>query len=71
MSSKKDLAQAVKRLKCEGLVVGQEPTKGQHVKLRLVDGTFYVCCSSPGDPRGFRNMVAAIRRTVGKGLAEL
>jgi len=71
MSSKKDLAQAVKRLRREGLVVGVEPTKGQHQRLLLADGSFYICCCSPGDPRGFRNMVAAIRRTVGKGLAEL
>jgi hypothetical protein len=63
---RKDAKQAVARLKREGLVTAVEPTRGQHVRLTLADGSFYVAASSSTSSRGLKNMVAAIRRTVGK-----
>jgi hypothetical protein len=59
---RKDAKQAIARLEKEGLVVAREYTRGQHVKLTLVDGSFYIAASSSTSSRGLQNMSAAIRR---------
>jgi hypothetical protein len=62
----KDYEQAIRRLRKEGLVVGEQPTRAQHRKLVLCDGSIYVAACSPSDPRAWKNLVRGIRRTVGK-----
>jgi hypothetical protein len=61
MSTKKEAAQAVKRLMKAGLVVSLETT-GKHFVLVLVNGTRYVRACSPSDWRAVRNMECDVRR---------
>lgn len=64
--SSKDYTQAIKRLTKEGLIVGREPSRGQHVKLILADGSIYLAGASTSDWRAAKNMETAIRRTCRK-----
>lgn len=42
-----------------------ELTGGGHLKLRLPNGRFVICPSTPSDnARGFHNTVAQVRRTL-------
>jgi|SoimicmetaTmtLPC_FD_contig_41_11412765_length_348_multi_2_in_0_out_0_2 hypothetical protein len=61
MCTKKEAAQAVKRLKAEGLVVGEDRS-GRHFVLLLSNGLRYVRGNSPSDWRSVRNMEADVRR---------
>jgi hypothetical protein len=65
----KDYEQAIRRLKKEGLIVGEVPSRaGGHRKLTLVDGSTYTAACSPNDPRAFKNLERGIRRTVKNSL---
>lgn len=65
----KDTNQLVQRLKAEGLVIGDTPTK-KHRKLTLANGQLYVCATTPTDWRGLKNMEARIRRMCEKSLTQ-
>jgi|SoimicmetaTmtHPB_FD_contig_31_6860952_length_259_multi_4_in_0_out_0_1 hypothetical protein len=60
---KKELKQSLQRLRREGLVLCVEPTRGDHWRLHLWNGTFYIMASTASDWRATRNMEADIRRT--------
>jgi hypothetical protein len=60
--SSKDTQQAIKRLRKEGLVTAVESTGGQHLKLILADGSFYIAACSSASSRGVKNMITGIRR---------
>lgn len=59
---RKDTKQAVDRLRKEGLVTAVESTRGQHVRLTLADGSFYIAACSSTSSRGVKNMVTGVRR---------
>jgi hypothetical protein len=67
---KKDLKQAVQRLRKEGLILRVEPTSSQHWKLHLWNGDTYIAAATSSDWRACLNLEAAVRRTVKKSLAQ-
>ena len=64
----KDYEQAIKRLRKEGLIVGDQPSRSQHRKLVLADGSVYVAAMSPSCRHAARNLDHDIRRTVATSL---